>query len=200
MPDTHTVMPSAYRERNAARQHISSLSSNSRAGAPLLRNIYTAAVEQYSTMASLDNELLGAEDSFWDEVEDSQHKPDLLETAVQQAGLLQTPQQSLSSWLANLDKPPSRKSDADQIVPVAQPLSCLPKNEDVVRRHLPPVFTPKKATEVDSSHSTHVLDYSLAQDLLEINDLEPSTTEGPSHQINRVTHSPVKPPTEPDAM
>lgn len=92
MPDTHMVMPGAYQERNAVRQYISSPSSNSRAGAPLLRNADTAAKDKYSSMASREPELLGAEDFFRDE-----GKPGLLEATVQEAGLQWTPDQSLSS-------------------------------------------------------------------------------------------------------
>lgn len=61
------LIPGAYQERNAEKQYISSISSNSRAGSPLSPNICTAAEDKYKSMATIDTELLGAEDYFWDE-------------------------------------------------------------------------------------------------------------------------------------
>lgn len=77
-------------------------------------------------------ELFGEETSFWSGVEDSSPKLDILQTAVQHAGLLRMPGRRFNNWIANLDTPSRKKVDSEQVVPVGKPAVYLPKKEDMM--------------------------------------------------------------------
>lgn len=131
------ILPSGSRVHYAARDYRSSTPSKQTTNEPWLRN---AALRTANRIMTTELELLELDEkSFWQGVDTTSHKPDPLQDDIRRTNVLDTPTQTYTNWISNLDALPQKRyfSVKEHDQEVTNLPSNLPTNEGhEMRRHI----------------------------------------------------------------